>query len=734
MTVVTVPGLVYVVEDDPVLRHTLLAALAGEGIAAEGFESGEAAVSAARGADELAAVLLDYRLPDMTGTEVATALRSHDADLTVMLMTAYGTAESAIEAVGLVDAYFTKPIQTEELLRSVRAGLEQTQLRRAKRALVARLHEMNSSLEAAVADRTRELEEAYRDALSDELIRDRASRLRDGAVEASEFKSRLLANMSHEIRTPMNGLLGMVHLLSETRLDDDQRGYLDLLRASGQNLMTVVNTILDFSKVEGGNLALEDVTFDLRALVQTTISALAAPASDKGLPVTVDIAADVAPWVRGDSLRLRQILTNLVDNAIKFTASGGVHVTVTAAGERVAFEVADTGIGIDPSIASGLFVAFSQADISSTRPFGGTGLGLALCRQFVELMGGELTFDSDPGHGSTFRFAVALAPDIPAHANRRDRHPLAADSLPPPNDAPSTLRALLVEDLKVNQIVATAMLKRLGYQVDLAEEGRSAVEAVKSTRYDVILMDCLMPIMDGYEATASIRSLDGPNRHTPIIALTAAATASDREKCLLAGMDDFLAKPIDPAALKEALATHDHDWPTMMPLGGKEEMLLRANLTSDEQVLGHVVGRFRQVVVATDQKIIVIKTGVLAAQALGGKATCFDYRRINAVELRTGMVNGEMEIITDSSPSTQGNHNRDKLKVSESPHGVIFRKSDFNPFQEFSSKVRDRVATYYSSSDGSVPNQILRLAELQTAGALTTEEFLSKKAELLKRM
>jgi signal transduction histidine kinase/CheY-like chemotaxis protein/HPt (histidine-containing phosphotransfer) domain-containing protein len=386
---------------------------------------------------------------------------------------------------------------------------------------------------------------------------EQATRARDIAVEASQFKSRFLANMSHEIRTPMNGVLGMVHLLLDTELDTDQRRYLGLLRDSGQNLLAIINAILDFSKVEAGKLVLEEISFDLRALVDGAIGLLTAPANDKGLTLVLEVASDAPDWVRGDPVRMRQILTNLVDNAIKFTATGRVDVRVTAIGSaRVAFEVADTGIGIDTRGRPSLLDPFSQADTSTTRRFGGTGLGLAICRQLVTLMGGTLAFESEPGLGSTFRFDVPLHRVSPVDPSPAD-HSAPAGVVGSQTHADveaSSPRALLVEDFEVNQVVASEMLTRLGYQVDVSANGLFALEAVKSTRYDVILMDCLMPTMDGYEATARIRSLEGSGRKNYIIAVTASAMAGEREKCLAAGMDDFVTKPIDPVALKDALA------------------------------------------------------------------------------------------------------------------------------------------------------------------------------------
>jgi PAS domain S-box-containing protein len=381
---------------------------------------------------------------------------------------------------------------------------------------------------------------------SEEVIR----AARDRAVEASRLKSQFLANMSHEIRTPMNGVLGMANLLLNTPLDVTQREYLTALHDSGQSLLGIINDILDFSKVEAGKLDLENIDFQLTGVVKGVVELSASAARRKGLACTLEVDPAVPAWVRGDPARLRQILTNLTSNAVKFTDRGSIHSRVIPGlAGRIRFEVADTGIGIDPRDRKRLLDPFSQADASTTRRFGGSGLGLTICRQLVDLMGGEMDFYGEPGKGSTFWFELPLAPaqapetmatDPPVRSNgSRER---------------SSGRVLLVEDSKVNQLVAGLMLEELGYQVDIRVNGAEAVEAVKENEYVAVLMDCLMPVMDGYEATAQIRRLDEPSRHTPIVAVTATAMAGDREKCLLAGMDDYVSKPLEQQALAAALA------------------------------------------------------------------------------------------------------------------------------------------------------------------------------------
>ena len=402
-----------------------------------------------------------------------------------------------------------------------------------------------------ISDRKR-AEEALR--AKEEAIR----AARDAALEASRLKSRFLATMSHEIRTPMNGVLGLTHLLLQTDIDALQRRYLVALRESGEGLLQLINDILDFSKVEAGRLELESVEFDLLSVVESVVSLLAATAREKGLSLDYDAPPDMARTAVGDPVRLRQVLTNLAGNAVKFTDAGGVLIKVrpTAPG-GIRFEVVDSGIGIDPAARRYLLDPFTQADASTTRRFGGTGLGLAICRQLVELMGGTLDYRSEPGKGSAFWFEVPLgSPARPLAAVPPLAGPEApGEAVAEAAVAPSS-RVLVVDDSAVNQLVAQAVLESRGFAVDLATGGSEAIEAVRLRDYDLILMDVLMPMVDGLEATAQIRRIEGPGHHTPIVAITASAMAGDRERCLEAGMDDYITKPIRPDALVALVHRH----------------------------------------------------------------------------------------------------------------------------------------------------------------------------------
>ncbi len=412
-----------------------------------------------------------------------------------------------------------------------------------REALALRLHDLVDDLDRKVLDRTKDLEEATKE-----------------AQLANNAKSEFLARMSHEIRTPLNGVVGVVELLKKKQLDHEAEKLLGIARQSALSLLTIVNDVLDFSKIEAGKLELEAIAFSPRELCEEVAEVLAEAARGRGLELVVHLTSSLPHRLIGDPTRLRQILSNLASNAIKFTADGRVVLRASYSTGRLRCEVEDTGIGLSEEARSRVFEAFAQADSSMTRRYGGTGLGLAISQRLVDQMGGQLGLESQAGVGSTFWFEIEAEIDLeetpPAELDLALAGTTAEDEELLDTAAGSSFpgsRILLIEDDAISALVSSGLLESFDTEVELASNGIEAVESARQRRYDLILLDCEMPEMDGYAAVAEIRR-DGLNQTTPVVALTAHVSPRNRQRCLDAGMNDYLAKPVTATTVEQALA------------------------------------------------------------------------------------------------------------------------------------------------------------------------------------
>ncbi|MAX26160.1 MAG: hypothetical protein CMJ19_16815 [Phycisphaeraceae bacterium] len=514
--------------------------------ALQGQEAMEKARQAKADDMPYAMAFVDMRMPPgWDGVQTIKHLWEVDSNLLCVICTAYSdhSWDDMVRELGDTDhlLILKKPFDVVEVKQLAAALTKRWNL--ATEAALKR-----GELEQMVEQRTLELKHIHDQLLG---VNDDLAKAKNQAEQAAKSRTEFLATMSHEIRTPMNGIVGMTDVLLTTPLNDQQRGYVQTVQRSGDALLSIIDDILDFSKLDAGKMTLEPVTCDLMTLLEDVRLILQPKTEENGNSFEIRIDENVPRYIMVDPVRLRQVVLNLASNATKFTHRGTICLHATASrlpGHEghcdLNVSVTDTGIGISKDVIGNLFSMFTQADISTTRKFGGTGLGLAISRKIVDLMNGQISVQSVEGEGSQFKFNIPVNVISDEQAISEVKQQVGPDQF--------NAQVLVVEDNVINQRVARVMLQKLGCQVDMAPHGQEAVKLISSTHYDLVLMDCQMPVMDGYEATQVIREKFTADQ-LPIVAMTANALPPDRERCMHVGMNDFMAKPVKLLALRGIL-------------------------------------------------------------------------------------------------------------------------------------------------------------------------------------